>query len=73
MQCVTCVFDFYNFLSPFHLRFGYQHVGIQNTSENARKYVCDGALCSSLGRTTNRQTQIKVGAKDNLDIHLPIS
>ena len=39
--CSTRVLDFSRvflaFLSRFYLRFGYQHVGIQDASENARK------------------------------------
>ena len=31
------LFSFLDFFSRFHLRFGYQHVGIQNKSENVRK------------------------------------
>ena len=33
-HCFTCVLD-----APlcFHWRFGYQHIGIENASENARK------------------------------------
>ena len=34
MHCFTCVLYV---SSHFHWRFGYQHVGIQNTSENAKK------------------------------------
>ena len=34
MRCFACVLDV---TSHFHSRFGYQHVGIQNATENARK------------------------------------
>ena len=45
MRCFTCVLDV---SSRFHLHFGYQHVGSENASEDARKKPENPKNCFSI-------------------------
>ena len=63
MHCFTCVLDVSSRLdvfSHFHLRFGYQHVGIQSGSENCLQTAAGrfAAVCKLFFTPKDRQQSI---------------